>query len=67
MHHRASMIVEMHSDVLVDLLVVLAVMFDVIAPSPTLGGCLLSRCWSVKRLWWQSVLVAIDLRIVVVE
>ena len=31
-----SEIVEVHSDVLVDLLVVLAVMFDAVAPSSTL-------------------------------
>jgi len=31
-------IVEVHSNVLVDLLVVLAVMFDVVAPSSTLEG-----------------------------
>ena len=35
-----SMIVEMHPNVLVDLLVMLAVMFGAIAPSSTLGGCL---------------------------
>ena len=39
-----STIVEMHPDVLVDLLVVLAVMFSVITPSSTLGGYLSSRC-----------------------
>ena len=33
-----SEIVEVHSDVLVDLLVMLAVMFDVVAPSSTLEG-----------------------------
>ena len=33
-----SKIVEVHSDVLVDLLVVLAVMFDVVAPSSALEG-----------------------------
>ena len=55
-----SMIVEMHPDVLVDLLVMLAVMFSAIAPSSTLGGYLSSWCWSVKRLWWRSVLVATD-------
>ena len=33
-----SKIVEVHSDVLVDLLVVLAVMFDAVAPSSTLEG-----------------------------
>ena len=33
-----SEIVEVHSDILVDLLVVLAVMFDAIAPSSTLEG-----------------------------
>ena len=43
-----SEIVEVHSDVLVDLLVVLAVMFNVVAPSSALEGCLSSRCWSVK-------------------
>ena len=35
---RISEIVEVHSDVLVDLLVMLAVMFDVVAPSSTLEG-----------------------------
>ena len=33
-----SKIVEVHSDVLVDLLVVLAVMFDAVAPSSALEG-----------------------------
>ena len=33
-----SEIVEVHSDVLVDLLVVLAVMFNAVAPSPALEG-----------------------------
>ena len=33
-----STIIEMHPDVLVNLLVMLAVMFGVIAPSSTLGG-----------------------------
>ena len=33
-----SEIIEVHSDVLVDLLVMLAVMFDVVAPSSTLEG-----------------------------
>ena len=33
-----SEIIEVHSDVLVDLLVVLAVMFDAVAPSSTLEG-----------------------------
>ena len=33
-----SEIVEVHSDVLVDLLVVLVVMFDAVAPSSTLEG-----------------------------
>ena len=33
-----SKIVEVHSDVLVNLLVVLAVMFNVVAPSSTLEG-----------------------------
>ena len=35
---RVSEIIEVHSDVLVDLLVVLAVMFDAVAPSSTLEG-----------------------------
>ena len=35
---RISEIVEVHSDVLVDLLVVLVVMFNVIAPSSALEG-----------------------------
>ena len=33
-----SMIVEMHPDILVDLLVLLVMMFGVITPSSTLGG-----------------------------
>ena len=37
-------IVEMHPDVLVDLLVVLALMYGAIASSSTLGGCLSSWC-----------------------
>jgi hypothetical protein len=55
MHRRASMIVEMHSNVLVDLLVVLAMMFDVIAPSPTLGGLPV-----VAVLVDEATLVAVD-------
>ena len=35
---RISKIVEVHSDMLVDLLVMLAVMFNVVAPSSTLEG-----------------------------
>ena len=41
-------IVEVHSDVLVDLLIVLAKVFDAVAPSSPWRGCLSSRCWSVK-------------------
>ena len=41
---RILEIVEVHSDVLVDLLVMLAVMFNAVAPSSTLEGCLSSRC-----------------------
>ena len=35
---RISKIVEVHSDILVNLLIVLAVMFDAVAPSSALGG-----------------------------
>ena len=38
MSSRISEIVEVHSDILVDLLVVLVVMFNVVAPSSTLEG-----------------------------
>ena len=38
MSSRILEIVEVHSDVLVDLLVMLAVMFDAVAPSSTLEG-----------------------------
>ena len=62
-----SAIVEVHPDVLVDFLVVLAMMFGAVAPSSTLGGCLSSWCWSVRQLWRRSVLVATDRRIGVVE
>ena len=55
-----SEIVEVHSDVLVDLLVGLAVMFNAVALAPPWRGCLSSRCWSVKRLGRRSVLVATD-------
>ena len=43
-----SEIIEVHSDILVDLLVVLAKVFNAVAPSSPWRGCLLSRCWSVK-------------------
>ena len=39
-----SEIVEVDSDVLVDLLVVLARVFDAVAPSSPWRGCLLSQC-----------------------
>ena len=39
-----SEIVEVHSDILIDLLVMLAVMFGAVAPSSALEGCLSSWC-----------------------
>ena len=39
-----SEIVELHSNVLVDLLVMLAVMFNAVAASSPWRGCLSSRC-----------------------
>jgi len=50
-------IVEVHSDVLVDLLVVLAVVFNAVAPSSTLEGLLVIAVvvdevtWAVIRSW----------------
>ena len=52
-----SEIVEVHSDVLVDLLVVLAVMFDVVAPSSALEGLPIvvvlvgEATWAAIRSW----------------
>ena len=52
-----SEIVEVHSDVLVDLLVMLAVMFNVVAPSSTLEGLSIiavlvsETTWAVIRSW----------------
>ena len=52
-----SEIVEVHSDILVDLLVVLAVMFNAVAPSSTLEGLpiitvLVSEAtWAVIGSW----------------
>ena len=52
-----SEIVEVHSDVLVDLLVMLAVMFNVVAPSSTLEGLSIiavlvgETTWAMIRSW----------------
>ena len=52
-----SKIVEVHSDVLVDLLVVLAVMFDAVAPSspleglPIIVGLVDEATWVAIRSW----------------
>ena len=52
-----SKIVEVYSDVLVDLLVVLAVMFDAVAPSSALEGLPVvavlvgEATWAVIRSW----------------
>ena len=54
---RISKIVEVHSDVLVDLLVVLAVMFTVVAPSFALKGLPIvavlvgETTWAMIRSW----------------
>ena len=50
-----SEIIEVHSNVLVDLLVVLAKVLDAVVPSSPWRGCLSSRCWSVKRLGWLLI------------
>ena len=55
-----SEIVEVHSDVLVDLLVVLAKVFNVVAPRSPWMGYLSLRCWSVKRLGRRSDLGVAD-------
>ena len=54
---RISEIVEVHSDVLVDLWVVLAVMFNAVAPSSTLEGLPIvavlvgETTWAAIRSW----------------
>ena len=54
---RISEIVEVHSGVLVDLLVVLAVMFDAVAPSSPLEGLSVvvalvgETTWAAIRSW----------------
>jgi len=60
-------IIEVHSDVLVDLLVVLAKVFDAVAPSSPWRGCLSSRCWSIKRLGRRSDLGEADWQIELME
>ena len=50
-----STIIEMHPNVLVDLLVMLVAKFDVIAPSSTLGGLLV-----IAVLVGEATLVAVD-------
>ena len=55
-----SKIIEVHSDILVDLLVVLAKVFNVVAPRSPWMGYLSLRCWSVKRLGRRSDLGAAD-------
>ena len=62
-----SEIVEVRSDVLVVLLVVLARVFEAVAPSSPWRGCLSSRCWSVKRLGRRLDLGMADWRIELVE
>ena len=46
-----SEIVEVHSDVLVDLLVVLAMMFDAVAPSSTLEGLPIIAMLAGEATW----------------
>ena len=67
MSSHISEIVEVHSDVLVDLLVRLAMMFNAVALVLPWRGCLSSRCWSVKPLGRRSDLSAADRRIELVE
>ena len=57
---RVSEIVEVDSDVLVNLMVVLVRVFNAVAPRPPLEVCLSSRCWSVKQLGRRSDLGAVD-------